>query len=103
MFDCHCWTPTCPRSRVWPPGHVAVWPVMAPLGTHPTLAAVDKPSMIWSFHWSPMVNLQFPPGTLLKLKFPLASHLVNKKSSPSGSPRLTQHWVQVRASRDSLG
>src|SRR5579864_337405 len=73
------------------------------VGTHPTFAGVDKPSMIWSFHWSPTVSLQFPPGTLVNLKFPLASHLVNSKSSPSGSPRLTQHWVQARASRESLG
>ena len=59
--------------------------------------------MIWSFHWSPMVSLQLPPGTLVNLKFPLASHLVNMKSSASGSPRLTQHWVQVERIAGAAG
>src|ERR1700740_540332 len=99
-FDCHCCTPMFPRgSEEIPPVQV-----VAPAGgTHPTLAGMDRPSIIWSFHWSPIVSLQLPPGTLLNTKFPLASHLVNMKSSPSGSPKLTQHWVQVRASREPLG
>jgi len=31
-------------------------------GMQPTVAGVERTSMIWSFHWSPIVNLQFPPG-----------------------------------------
>src|SRR6516225_1847809 len=105
MFDCHCWTPIFPILQfvaVEPaPGQRA--PALEPLANVPTLAGVERPSMIWSFHWSPMVSLHCPPGTLLNLKFPLASHLVNMKSSASGSPKLTQHWVQARASREPLG
>src|SRR5215469_14225501 len=101
MFDCHCWTPMFPRLRLvrTPPTQPGVAEVQLP----PTSAGVERPSMIWSFHWSPIVSLQFPPGTPVNLKFPLASHLVNMKSSASGSPKLTQHWVQLRASREPLG
>src|SRR5215471_7822544 len=100
MFDCHCWTPMFPRLReLVPPVQV----VAGGFGTQPTFAGVDRPSMIWSFHWSPMVSLQLPPGTFVNLKFPLTSHLVNMKSSASGSPKLTQHCVQARASREPLG
>src|SRR3974390_346467 len=100
MFDCHCWTPIFPRLRLRrPPLQV----VADPVGTQPTFAGVERPSIIWSFHWSPMVSLQLPPGTPVNLKFPLASHLVNMKSSASGSPRLTQHCVQASASREPLG
>src|SRR5437868_6479309 len=99
-FACHCWAPICPILRsVMPPEQV----VAGGVGTQPTLAGVERPSMIWSFHWSPRVSLQLPPGTPVNLKFPLASHLVNMKSSASGSPKLTQHWVQARASREPLG
>src|SRR6516164_3171133 len=105
MFDCHCWTPIFPILQIdaVEPAPVHKGPALALVANVPTLAGVERPSMIWSFHWSPMVSLHWPPGTPVNLKLPLAAHLVNMKSSASGSPKLTQHWVQLRASREPLG
>src|SRR5438552_14771629 len=57
---------------------------------------VDRPSTSISFHWSKTVILQSPLGRPDILKLPSAPHLVNAKSSPSGSPKLTKHWVNAK-------
>src|SRR5205823_12006166 len=59
---------------------------------------VDSPSTRMSFHWSKTVILQSPLGRPDNVKCPAASHLVNAKSSPSGSPMLTEHWVKAKLS-----
>ena len=55
----------------------------------PSLTGVDSPSTSMSFHWSKTVIRQSPSGSPDSVKVPSALHLVNAKSSPSGSPRLT--------------
>src|ERR1700686_94132 len=63
---------------------------------------VDKPSTNMSFHCSNTVTRQSPSGRPERVKFPLESHLVNAKSSPSGSPKLTKHCVKAKLAFEPL-
>src|SRR6267378_3323102 len=84
IFACHWFMGISPMA--------SVAPACPPL----SLTGVERPSTSMSFHWSNTVILQSPSGRPDREKLPLPSHLVNAKSSPSGSPTLTKHCVNAK-------
>src|SRR2546430_9134387 len=94
MFVCHWFMAIAPK----PPGALSKWAVVPPA----SLTGVERPSTSMSFHWSKTVTLQSPSGRPDKVNVPSALHLVNAKSSPSGSPKRSEEHTSELQSQSNL-